>query len=464
MASTAIAICAVAGDQDDRQLGVGLVQFVQPLGAAHARQANVAHHDGRHARLDLPRARVRRWKMHRPPGRPGASAWVVPMRTSSSSSTNSTRMAGTSLTVDHFADGGAKSPRIASSQVDRRNRHRRPRGWRRARCRPWPRTIARRSPTQAQPRARRLAGDERLEQVRQDVRADAGPGVARPRRARARPAPLRRRASRAHAAAPCIASIALRIRLTSTLPSAASSAITPSARGCTSTSTAMPRSQHASATMTWASAMPCATATGASGNSPLCAKVLSCEVRRASRSTMPRDTLQVAARPPRAALSSAGSRHSPTSARMAVSGWLSSCTIPADIWPSAAILPACTSSSCAARNCAVRATTVDSRVSCAACSAAWLASLCRTRAAGAATARQGPAAAPPSRRLRSDGRIAGHDAHRRHVVEHHQAPRRTTQRAPPRRVAPRRRARSTAHRVPESSFTAHRSGEGCASP
>jgi hypothetical protein len=44
---------AVAGDQDDGQLGIGVAQLEQPFGAAQARQANVADHDGRHAEADL---------------------------------------------------------------------------------------------------------------------------------------------------------------------------------------------------------------------------------------------------------------------------------------------------------------------------------------------------------------------------------------------------------------------------
>ncbi len=146
------------------------------------------------------------------------------------------------------------------------------------------------------------------------------------------------------------------------------------------------------------------------------------------------------------------------SVRMAVSGWLSSCTTPADIWPSAAILPACTNSPCAARSCAVRATTVDSSVSCAACSAAWLASFWRTarRRCHSATA---TAAAPPSRGWRY-GCIARRHAQRHQVVEHHQLARARRAGCGPKRAGPRRRARSPAHRgrAPPSASTAAAAG------
>ena len=174
-----------------------------------------------------------------------------------------------------------------------------------------------------------------------------------------------------------IASIALPIRLTSTCSSRVSSASAARPAGCTETSSSTALSRRRCATRNCALAIARCSATGSSAGLALWAKDLSWPVSLPSRSTM---------RPMRCRLActsavrccSSSTQALSDSVRMAPSGWFISCTRPADIWPSAAILPACTSSSCAARKAAVRSTTLASRPSCAACSAAWLASFWRS--------------------------------------------------------------------------------------
>ena len=206
---------------------------------------------------------------------------------------------------------------------------------------------------QAEPGAGRLAGDEGLEQARQDVGADARAGVASRSGSRARLSTARRRRAARGCGASCIASIALRIRLTSTLlERGLVGHARPASAARTSTST-----RDAVRLQLGAEHVPAhrrcmrQQRPAARGSSLLCAKVFSCEVSRASRSTMPRDALQVAAHLVEPLAGRAGCRRCRTACAAPSAAGSARAPCRPTSGRARAILPACTSSLCAARSC-----------------------------------------------------------------------------------------------------------------
>ena len=172
----------------------------QPIGAAQAGQADVADDDRRHAEADLrPRPFGARETTRPETGQAKRLGACSPARRRRlrPATPESTAL---QLTV------GISSCEVRDRQVDGEACAALRRGWRPRSVPPMARTsCAEITSPRPEPRAGRLAGDERLEQARQDVGADAGAGVghAQDRRGRhaarasqAQHALRRRRASR----------------------------------------------------------------------------------------------------------------------------------------------------------------------------------------------------------------------------------------------------------------------------
>ena len=301
----------------------------QPVGAAQARQAHVADDDGRQRRRRSARVRVRRSRRIRLRSRPASAPARCSRRTSSSSSTSSTRMAAASLTVvtPWMLDCGWRPAGRRRSR--RRLRH----GCRRAACRRWRAPVVPRSTRpRPEPRAGRLAGDEGLEQARQDVGADARAGVghAQDHAAVLRLAPRSADSARGDA---CMASMALRIRLTSTLPNAAS--LGHHAQGRRAARRPRRRCRASSASATSSAARRPWPRTAAPARRQLALVGEGLELRGQPRQAIDHACGCAAGcrAPRRGGSGRAGCRRCRTGCASPSSGWFSSCTMPADIWP-----------------------------------------------------------------------------------------------------------------------------------